>query len=103
MRLFSASLDVSGPFARTAEDLALVYDALQGPDPGTPLAPGAAVRAGVQNAPGAGRSAHRRRGRLLPEPRRAQAIEAVESVASALGISRRVEIAQPEPRAERRQ
>ena len=33
MRLFSASLDVGGPFARSAEDLAIAYDALQGCDP----------------------------------------------------------------------
>ena len=33
---FVASLDHLGPFARTAEQLAAVYDALQGPDPGDP-------------------------------------------------------------------
>ena len=34
MRLFAASLDVGGPFARSAEDLAIAYDALQGLRPG---------------------------------------------------------------------
>ncbi|MGI3900405.1 MAG: AtzE family amidohydrolase [Janthinobacterium lividum] len=33
---FVASLDHLGPFARSAEDLALCYDALQGPDPEDP-------------------------------------------------------------------
>ncbi len=35
--LFVASLDHVGPFARSVEDLALAYDALQGPDPGDPV------------------------------------------------------------------
>jgi len=34
--LFAASFDHLGPFARTLEDLALTYDALQGPDPEDP-------------------------------------------------------------------
>jgi AtzE family amidohydrolase len=33
---FVASLDHLGPFARTARDLALAYDAMQGPDPDDP-------------------------------------------------------------------
>jgi AtzE family amidohydrolase len=36
-RLFAASLDHVGPFARSAADLALAYDAMQGPDPGDPV------------------------------------------------------------------
>ena len=36
MRLFAASIDVGGPFARSVEDLAIAYDALQGPDPDDP-------------------------------------------------------------------
>jgi 1-carboxybiuret hydrolase len=40
---FVASLDHLGPFARTAADLALAYDAMQGPDPADPAcAPAAA-------------------------------------------------------------
>ena len=35
---FVDSLDHLGPFARTARDLALAYDALQGPDAGDPAA-----------------------------------------------------------------
>ncbi len=36
MRLFAASLDVGGPFARSVEDLAIAYDALHGADPDDP-------------------------------------------------------------------
>jgi AtzE family amidohydrolase len=35
--LFVGSLDHVGPFARSAEDLAAVYDVWQGPDPGDPV------------------------------------------------------------------
>src|SRR5690242_5360217 len=34
---FVASLDHLGPFARSARDLALSYDAMQGPDPNDPV------------------------------------------------------------------
>ena len=51
MRLFSASLDVGGPFARTAEDLALVYDALQGPDPEDPACAGRSVEPALPELP----------------------------------------------------
>lgn len=53
---FVPSLDHVGPLARSTEDLAIVYDALQGPDPtdpacaGRPLEPTARdVRLGVEN------------------------------------------------------
>lgn len=41
--LFSASLDHIGPFARSTADIALAYDALQGPDPDDPVCAGRAV------------------------------------------------------------
>jgi Asp-tRNA(Asn)/Glu-tRNA(Gln) amidotransferase A subunit family amidase len=34
---FVASLDHVGPLARSTRDLALAYDAMQGPDPGDPV------------------------------------------------------------------
>ncbi len=40
---FVFDLDHVGPLARTAEDLAIVYDALQGPDPHDPACAGRAV------------------------------------------------------------
>jgi 1-carboxybiuret hydrolase len=96
MRLFAASLDVGGPLARTAEDLALAYDAMQGPDPADPACASKppeptlpllergveglriAVAAGYYASQGA------------PE-----AFAAVERVASALGASERVELPSP--------
>ncbi|RUR68270.1 AtzE family amidohydrolase [Variovorax guangxiensis] len=87
---FVSSLDHLGPFARSARDLALVYDALQGPeDAGHPHDPGCAQRAvepvsGVlaQGARGLrigvlGGYFHQRAG--------AQALAAVDLVADALG------------------
>jgi AtzE family amidohydrolase len=43
VRLFSASLDHVGPFARSIEDLAAAYDAMQGPDPRDPVCAGKPV------------------------------------------------------------
>ncbi len=96
MRLFASSLDVGGPFARSTEDLALAYDALQGPDPEDPacasrplqptlssLARGVdglriAVAEGYYASQGA-----------------AEVFAAVERVASALGASERIELPSP--------
>ena len=74
---FVHSLDHLGPFADSSHDLALVYDALQGPDPLDPGCHALAVAAGGAAA-GARhrRPAHRRARRLLsratPAPRRAR-------------------------------
>ena len=96
MRLFSASLDVSGPFARTAEDLALVYDALQGPDPEDPTCAGRSVEPALPELPrGLDGLRIAVAGGYFQNQGAPEAIEAVESVASALGISRRVELPNP--------
>jgi len=42
---FVPSLDHLGPLARSAEDLAMIYDVLQGPDPDDPACAGRAVEA----------------------------------------------------------
>ena len=42
-RLFAASFDHVGPFARSVGDIAAVYDALQGPDPSDPVCAGRPV------------------------------------------------------------
>ncbi len=96
MRLFASSPDVGGPFARSTEDLALAYDALQGSDPKDPacaspppeptlptLARGVdglriAVAEGYYASQGAG-----------------EVFAAVERVASALGASERIELPSP--------
>src|SRR3954469_21032780 len=46
-RLFSASLDHVGPFARSASDLAGAYDALQGRDPHDPVCAGRPAEASL--------------------------------------------------------
>jgi aspartyl-tRNA(Asn)/glutamyl-tRNA(Gln) amidotransferase subunit A len=54
VRPFVHSLDHVGPFARTVEDLALAYDAMQGPDPRDPAAtdrPADAAAARLAEAP----------------------------------------------------
>jgi len=90
---FVFSLDHLGPFARTVEDLALAYDAMQGPDaddaacttravePATPLLGGDISSLRVALAGG-----HFQKN-LFPE-----AIEAVARVASALSVTRTLEI-----------
>ena len=90
---FVFSLDHLGPFARTVEDLALAYDAMQGPDaddaacttravePVTPLLGGDISSLRVALAGG-----HFQKN-VFPE-----AIEAVARVASALSVTRTIEI-----------
>jgi AtzE family amidohydrolase len=92
---FISSLDHLGPFARSTRDLALVYDALQGPEePGAPHDPSCAQRAVSPTAADLGRGAGGLRigvldgyfrERALPE-----ALAAVDRVAQALGAHRRV-------------
>jgi aspartyl-tRNA(Asn)/glutamyl-tRNA(Gln) amidotransferase subunit A len=90
---FVASLDHLGPFARSVRDLALAYDAMQGPDaddaacttravePATPML--AENIAGLRIALAGGYFQKN----LFPE-----AVEAVAHVAKALGVTRTVDI-----------
>jgi len=90
---FVPSLDHLGPFARSVEDLALAYDAMQGPDPDDPACaarpaePVSALLAqgidGVRVAIAGGYFQHN----VFPE-----AVEAVARVAKALGARQTVEI-----------
>jgi aspartyl-tRNA(Asn)/glutamyl-tRNA(Gln) amidotransferase subunit A len=90
---FVASLDHLGPFARSVRDLALAYDAMQGPDaddaacttrPPEPATPLLAENIGSLRVALAGGYFRKN---LLPE-----AVEAVAHVAKALGITRTIEI-----------
>jgi 1-carboxybiuret hydrolase len=90
---FVASLDHLGPFARTASDLALAYDAMQGPDPddaacttlpAEPVTPSLARDVGYLRVAIAGGYFQNN---IFPE-----AVEAVARVAKALGATRTVEI-----------
>src|SRR3982075_3594185 len=90
---FVASFDHLGPFARSVSDLALAYDAMQGPDPDDgacttgPVEPVAPLLAqdigGLRIAMGGGYFQKN----VFPE-----AVEAVARVAKALGTTRTVEI-----------
>jgi aspartyl-tRNA(Asn)/glutamyl-tRNA(Gln) amidotransferase subunit A len=90
---FVASLDHLGPFARSVRDLALAYDAMQGPDPDDAACTTRAVEpatavlaeniAGLRIALAGGYFQQN----LFPE-----AVEAVAHVAKALGVTRTIEI-----------
>jgi aspartyl-tRNA(Asn)/glutamyl-tRNA(Gln) amidotransferase subunit A len=90
---FVFSLDHLGPFARNVADLALAYDAMQGPDPGDaacttrapePVSPLIKTDIGGLRLALAGGYFEQN---LFPE-----AVEAVARVATALGVSRTIEI-----------
>jgi 1-carboxybiuret hydrolase len=93
MHLFASSLDVGGPFARSVADLAAAYDALQGPDQEDPASAGRPAEPvspllqrnldGIRLAVADGHFASQG----VPE-----VFVAVERVAAALGVSRRIEL-----------
>ena len=87
---FVASLDHLGPFARSTRDLALAYDAMQGPDPDDPACAGRAVEPvtpqldrGLDGLRIAVAGGYFRKG-ASPE-----ALTALDRVAKALGATRR--------------
>ena len=90
---FVTSLDHLGPFARSARDLALAYDAMQGADAGDP---GCAPRATEPALPALARGTAGLRiatlGGYFREHAGADAQAAVERVATALGATRSVEL-----------
>ena len=91
---FVSSFDHLGPFARNVGDLALAYDAMQGPDAGRRGLHDAAGRAGLAVA-GAGyrRSPDRDCRRIFPEERLpGSRSRPSRRVAKALGVTRTVEI-----------
>jgi amidase/aspartyl-tRNA(Asn)/glutamyl-tRNA(Gln) amidotransferase subunit A len=95
--LFSPSLDHVGPLARSVADLALAFDVLHGPDPEDPVAstrPPTPCRPrlgdGVDDLRLAVADGHFRRGGDQ------EALDAVARAAGALGVQRRVDVAQGE-------
>ena len=94
---FISSLDHLGPFARSTRDLALAYDALQGPEAdGAARDPGCAQRAVAPTLADLGRGAGGLRIGVLDgyfrERASPEALAAVDRVAEALGAHRRVEL-----------
>jgi aspartyl-tRNA(Asn)/glutamyl-tRNA(Gln) amidotransferase subunit A len=93
---FVASLDHVGPMARSVEDLALTYDALQGFDPDDPACVNRTAQpvtpllrrgaAGLRIAVAGG----------YFKPRGAEALQAIDRVAVALGVVRDIDIPQAE-------
>ena len=93
---FVASLDHLGPFARTTRDLALAYDAMQGFDADDPVC---ANRAAEPVAPHLDRGTCGLRIAVAGgyfKGKTAEAVAAVDSVASALGANRDIDIPQTE-------
>ena len=93
---FVASLDHLGPFARTTRDLALAYDAMQGYDPDDPAC---ADRAAEPVAPHLDKGTDGLRVAVAGgyfKGKTAEAVAAVDSVASALGANRDIDIPQAE-------
>jgi 1-carboxybiuret hydrolase len=93
---FVSSLDHLGPFARTARDLALAYDAMQGFDPDDPAC---ADRAAEPVAPHLDEGLDGLRIAVAGgyfKCKTAETVAAVDRVAAALGANRDVEIPQAE-------
>ncbi|MBT2323834.1 AtzE family amidohydrolase [Variovorax paradoxus] len=93
---FVSSLDHLGPFARSARDLALAYDAMQGPERLAPRDPGCAQRPGEPVTTLLSRGVQGLRigvlGGYFRERALPEALAAVDAVAQALGASRTVEL-----------
>jgi aspartyl-tRNA(Asn)/glutamyl-tRNA(Gln) amidotransferase subunit A len=92
---FVASLDHLGPLARTTKDLALAYDAMQGPDPEDPAC---AQRAAEPVTPLLGRAAEGLTiavaGGYFRAGASPEAFAAVDRLAAALGVNRDIELPQ---------
>jgi 1-carboxybiuret hydrolase len=90
---FVASLDHVGPLARSALDLALAYDAMQGPDPDDPVCAQRAAEPVTQLiARGADGLTIAVAGGYFRQGASPPAIVAVNRVAAALGVTRDIEI-----------
>ncbi len=93
---FVASLDHVGPLARTARDLALAYDAMQGHDPDDPVC---AERVAEPVLPVLERGAEGLRIAVAGgyfKCRSAEAVHAVDRMAAALGANRDIDIPEAE-------
>ena len=90
---FVASLDHLGPFARNVRDLALAYDAMQGPDPEDPFCtdrPAEPISSVLSS--GIGGLRVRVLGGYFRQGATAQALAAVDAVAAALGSAGSMEL-----------
>jgi AtzE family amidohydrolase len=91
--LFAASFDHLGPFARSAADLALAYDAMQGPDPHDPACAQRAVDAVLPTlAQGAAGLRIAVAGGWFAQNTGPEAAAVLQQAVQALGVTRTVEI-----------
>jgi AtzE family amidohydrolase len=91
--LFVGSIDCVGPFARSVEDLAAAFDAMQGPDPRDPVCtrrPPEASQPELKK--GAGDLRIAMAGGYFARQGEPEVFEAVAAIARAVGVSRTVEI-----------
>jgi AtzE family amidohydrolase len=95
-RLFAASFDHIGPFARSVGDIAAVYDALQGPDPADPVCASRPI-ARVASALAQGMDGLRvgLATGYFESGGHPEVFAATERAASALGVVRRVSLPEP--------
>lgn len=90
---FVSSLDHLGPLARTVADLALSYDAMQGPDPADPCCSGRGVEPVTPSlASSAGTLRIAIAGGYFQQGAFPEVLAALQAVATALGVTRSVEI-----------
>jgi AtzE family amidohydrolase len=94
--LFAGSFDHVGPLARSVEDLAVAFDALQGPDPDDPVC---SERPASPVVPALGRGVVGLRIAVaegyFAQGAEPDALEAVAAVAKALGVTRGVAVPEP--------
>jgi 1-carboxybiuret hydrolase len=93
---FVTSLDHLGPFARTTRDLALAYDAMQGFDADDPVCADRAAEPVVLHLDKGTRGLRIAVAGGYFKGKTAEAVAAVDSVASALGANRDIDIPQAE-------
>jgi AtzE family amidohydrolase len=97
VRLFAASFDHVGPFARSVGDIAAAYDAVQGSDPDDPVCAARPVEpASLTLEEGVGRLRIAVADGYFARHGSAEAFAAVERVAAALGVNERVSLAEAE-------
>ncbi len=90
---FVSSLDHLGPMARSVVDLALAYDAMQGPDPADPACAGRPNEETASQVDGGiARLRITKAGGYFREMAHPEALEAVDRVAAALGVEREIEL-----------
>jgi AtzE family amidohydrolase len=93
---FVASLDHTGPLARTTRDLALAYDAMQGYDPDDPVCTDRAAEPVVLRLDRGVEDLRIAVAGGYFKGRSAEVVSAVDGVAAALGANRDIEIPQAE-------